>query len=352
MVKLNEIIYIYENEVRLNVRNKKRIYEFEKYKIIYIIYIYEIICSGNYDGGKYNIFLIYYPKVRLIMSQNIIDKIINHYVSRYILEVKLSKYLKNFNVATRKNMGLDYGIKLLKRNIERNKKYGKFYFLKLDIYKYFYSIDHTVLKELLIDKLDEFEYGLVSKIIDSTNCSYVNKYIAKYKDKYDDIIYYEHGKGLPIGNMTSQFLAIFYLYKLHHYIVNNLRIRDIVVYMDDYILIHHDKKYLEFVKNEIIKILNDDYFLKVNDRKTYIKSCKEGINFLGYRFKVENKKTIIKISKDSEIKIKKNIKKIRYLYDNGKMDFNHAFTSINVIKSSFKYANSIKIESIINKYWY
>jgi len=352
MVRLNDIISIYEDEVRVNVRNKKKIYEFEKYKMIYIMYIYNILESNSYDGGRYNIFLIYYPKVRLIMSQNIIDKIINHYVSRYILEKKLSCYLKDFNVATRRNMGIDYGIRLLKRNIERNKKYSNFYFLKLDIYKYFYNIDHGVLKSLLIDKLDGYEYELVSKIIDSTNLEYINKYIDRVKDKYSDIINYEYGKGLPIGNMTSQFLAVFYLYKLHHYIVNNLKVRDIVVYMDDYVLIHHDREYLKYVRDEIIRILNNEYCLKVNENKTYIRSCKEGISFLGYNIKVVNNKTIFDISKSSRIKIKKNIKRIRYLYENDKISFNRAFTSVNVIKNSFKYGNSIKIKNIIDRYWF
>ena len=339
-------------EVRVNVKNKKRVYDFEKNKIEYLVYICDILNNNLYKGCKYNLFLIKEPKVRLIMSESIIDKIINHYVTRFILEPNLTKYLDNCNVATRVGMGLDYAIKLLKKYIERNKKYERFYFLKLDISKYFYSIDHEVLKGLLIDKLNKEEYELVCKIIDSTNYSYINKYIDKIKEKYNDVIYYEYGKGLAIGNMTSQFLAIFYLYKLHHYIIHNLHIKHIITYMDDYILIHHDKKYLEYVKNEIIRILNDEYHLKVNDKKTYIKSSKEGVNFLGYNFKVVNKKTIISISKASMVKIKKNINRIRYLYDNDMISFSGAFTSVNVIKNSFKYANNIKIKNIIDKYWY
>lgn len=190
MVKFKELIDIY-NEVRVNVRNKDKIIRFERFKMEYLVYIYNILNTDSYKGGYYYLFLIKDPMVRLIMSENIIDKIINHYVARYILYAKLNKYLINNNVATRKNMGLDYGIKLLKKMIERNKKYERFYFLKLDIYKYFYSIDHNVLKSLLIDKLDSREYN----IIDSTNRSYINKYISKYIDKYPDIIRYENGKG-------------------------------------------------------------------------------------------------------------------------------------------------------------
>lgn len=351
MVKFKELIDIY-NEVRVNVRNKDKIIRFERFKMEYLVYIYNILNTDSYKGGYYYLFLIKDPKVRLIMSENIIDKIINHYVARYILYNKLNKYLINNNVATRKNMGLDYGIKLLKKMIERNKKYEKFYFLKLDIYKYFYSIDHNVLKSLLIDKLDSREYNIICNIIDSTNYSYINSYISKYIDKYPDIILYEKGKGLALGLMTSQFLGIFYLYKLHHYIVHNLHIKDFIVYMDDYILIHHDKKYLEFVRDKIINILNDIYHLKVNKNKTMIKSNTCGISFLGYNFKVINKKTIIRISNSSKKKLKKKVKKIKYQYDNDLISFSSAFTSINVLKTSYKFARRIDIENIINKYWY
>ena len=351
MVKFKELIDIY-NEIRVNVRNKDKIIRFERFKMEYLVYIYNILNTDSYNGGYYYLFLIKDPKVRLIMSENIIDKIINHYVARYILYNKLNKYLINNNVATRKNMGLDYGIKLLKKMIEKNKKYEKFYFLKFDIYKYFYSIDHDVLKSLLIDKLDSREYNIVCNIIDSTNRSYINKYISKYIDKYPDIIRYEKGKGLALGLMTSQFLGIFYLYKLHHYIVHNLHIKDFIVYMDDYILIHHDKKYLEFVRDMLINILNDIYHLKVNKNKTMIKSNVCGISFLGYNFKVINKKTIIRISNSSKKKLKKKVKKIKYQYDNDLISFSSAFTSINVLKTSYKFARRIDIENIINKYWY
>lgn len=351
MVKFKELIDIY-NEVRVNVRNKDKIIKFERFKMEYLVYIYNILNTDSYKGEHYYLFLIKDPKVRLIMSENIIDKIINHYVARYILYNKLNKYLINNNVATRKNMGLDYGIKLLKKMIERNKKYEKFYFLKLDIYKYFYSIDHNVLKSLLIDKLDSREYNIICNIIDSTNYSYINSYISKYIDKYSDIILYEKGKGLALGLMTSQFLGIFYLYKLHHYIVHDLHIKDFIVYMDDYILIHHDKKYLEFVRDKIINILNDIYHLKVNKNKTMIKSNTCGISFLGYNFKVINKKTIIRISSSSKKKLKEKVKKIKYQYDNELISFSSAFTSINVLKTSYKFARRIDIENIINKYWY
>ena len=72
--------------------------------------ICKIFCSLSY-----NIFLVFEPKIRVIMAQGIYDKIINHYITRYILMPKLEKYLENRNCATRKGMGTSYAIKLLKK---------------------------------------------------------------------------------------------------------------------------------------------------------------------------------------------------------------------------------------------
>ena len=100
------------------------------------------------------------------MSLNIYDKVINHFFTRFVLEPKLTKYLDDRNVATRKNMGCNYGIKLIKKYIEKLKKYDDFYVLKLDIKKYFYSIDHCKLKEMLEKDLDSIEFKIMSNIID------------------------------------------------------------------------------------------------------------------------------------------------------------------------------------------
>ena len=148
-VKIKDLLDIYDQEVRKNVRNKTKLLRFEKNKMMFINKIHEILISGNYDGGRYNIFLIRDPKYRIVMSQGIIDKVINHYVTRFILIPKLEKRLDIRNVATRKNLGTSYAYKLLNKYLEKYKKYDYFYILKLDIKKYFYRIDHNILKNLI-----------------------------------------------------------------------------------------------------------------------------------------------------------------------------------------------------------
>ena len=105
-VQIKDLIDIYENEVKKDVKNKKKIFEFERNKMEYFVDMKSKLENNEYDGGKYTIFWIFEHKVREVMSQSIYDKVINHYVTRFILEPKLTKYLNNRNCVTRKNMGI------------------------------------------------------------------------------------------------------------------------------------------------------------------------------------------------------------------------------------------------------
>ena len=351
IVSINNILDVYEKHIYKGCSNKRKLYNFEKYKMRNINCIYDILNSGNYNIKNYNIFLIKYPKYRIVMSLGMVDKVINHYITMYSLIPKLDKYLDNRNIATRKGMGCDYGIKLLKKYIEKNKKYGRFYILKLDIKKYFYNIDHSILKSMLKDKLDDKEYNILSSIIDSTNKDYINDIINKLKNnelKYtnrikevNEIPNYKDCKGLPIGNMTSQFLAIYYLNQIEHFIVHNLGIKYMIRYMDDYILINRSKEYLEKCKN-IIKGKLKDYRLELNINKCKIYNIYDGFNFLGYKFRVINNKTVIKVSSKSLSSIKRNVNRM------DSSNFKYLYSSINNYYSSFKYDNNLYIKRFIN----
>lgn len=348
-VEVYDLLQIYEKEVSVNTKNKKKLNNFERNKMENIYEIKNIIESGNYISNKYNIFAVSRPKYRMVMSMNIKDKVINHYVARNVLINKLDKYLDIRNAATRKNMGYDYAIKLLIKYLEEEKKYGKFYILRLDISKYFYSIDHQTLKELLVDKLEEDEYKIVCDIINSTNYEYINEDITRIKNilinkdkkrrsEIEKIPLIEKGKSLPIGNMTSQFLSIFYLYKLDHYIVNNLRLKHMIRYMDDYVILCKDKDYLKSSLNKIVQMIEEEYKLKINKKKTFIVDSYNGFDFLGYRFRIINNRIIINIKKENKKRRDENIKKDNYLYKNGLISYKTYFNSMNNYKNSFKYA--------------
>lgn len=356
-----KVLDIYEREVAKNTKNKRKVYHFEKNKMQNIEYICKQLENPNYWGGKYNIFLVKYPKYRVVMALNMRDKVINHYFTRYVLMEKLTKYLDDRNVATRKNMGTKVGLDYVNKYIEQNKKYNKFYILKIDISKYFYTIDHQVLKDMLRKDLNDFEYQYICNIIDSTNRPYINERIKTLKENeknktnrhedIDRIPYYTKRKGLPIGNMSSQFLSIFYLNALDHKIVHDFHVKHYIRYMDDFLLIHPSKKHLEKCLKEIEYILENTYYLKLNKNKTKIYSSDQGFEFLGYRFRIYGNKTIMTVRKDNMKRIKQKVKETNYLYKRNKISFEHAFSSINNYLHAYQRSRS-KIKRIVDRYWF
>lgn len=121
--------------------------------------------------------------------------------------------------------------------------------------------------------------------------------------------------------------------------------------MDDYIIIHQDKEYLKKCLEVIKDKLKNEYKLEINKSKTMITSCKEGINFLGYNFKVINKKTIVTLSQSSRRNIKKEIKRNIYFYSKQMISFNQVFSSIENYKYSYKYCKYYDIKNIFDRYF-
>lgn len=163
---------------------------------------------------------------------------------------------------------------------------------------------------------------------------------------------YYFGKGLPIGNMTSQFLSIFYLHKLDHFIVHDLKLKYYVRYMDDFIIMDKDLNKLKQAREIIVEKLEQEYKLKVNTKKTFIVNSKIGFAFLGYVFKVLDNKTIIKIKRCNLEKIKKRVKKVNYLFKNKKISHYKAFCTIMTYSNCYKYSNNIRVLKLIDKYFY
>ena len=335
---LNIIMDMYENIVSKNTKNKSKIEKFERFYSLNLINIKEELSNNSYIPGKYNIFLIREPKLRIIMSQEIKDKIVNHLVAKYFLIDIFNDTLILENCATRVGMGTHYALKLFKKNYNYYKnKYKKFYILKFDISKYFYNIDHEIAKKLIEKKIkDKQVLKIIFSIIDSTDEPYVNDTINKLKKneierlkqldtndkllKIEEVLKlptYRKGKGLPIGNMSSQIIATFYLNELDHYIKEVLKIKEYVRYMDDGVLIHNDKEYLKFAKVKIEEIVNK-YKLELN-KKTKIYLSSEEIEFLGFRFFEKNKKTIYKVTNKTKKRFKRKIKRLYKKYNNKKI---------------------------------
>lgn len=260
---LYENIYKAENikacyyEVMRNTKNKRQVYKLQNNAENVIRTIYEELKNERYVVGKYNVFIIYEPKQRTIVSQGMKDKIVNHLIAREILYPAILPCLVPFNVASRPGMGTKKALEYLERYRRQfAAKNEKYFMLKCDISRFFLSIDHKILKKKVRRRIkDPRALKIVFNVIDS------------------------YSTGIGIGSMTSQVLAIFYLNDLDHFIKEELKIKGYIRYQDDFLLFSESKEYLEVCLEKIKKFLEKEK-LTLNG-KTRIYSCNENICFLG-----------------------------------------------------------------------
>lgn len=247
------------------------------------------------------------------------DKIVQHSLCDNVLEPYLSKTFIYDNYASQKGKGTHFGLDRLKyfmsRYYRQNGADG--WVLKCDIRKYFYSINHDVLKEQLRRLIkDRDVLWLLDMIIDSTE-----------------------GPGIPIGNHTSQWFAVLYLSGMDHMIKERLGIKMYGRYMDDFYLIHPDKDYLRYCLEEIKKYLVP-LGLELN-QKTAIFPLTQGIDFLGFRtYLTDTGKVVRKVRRESKNRIRRKLKKYRHLLDEGRIDFETILQSYSSWTGHAEHGNS------------
>jgi len=190
--------------------------------------------AGCYQPGEYRTFWIRDPKVRQISAAAFRDRVVHHALTR-ILEPIFERRFTDFSFASRKGFGQHPALRKARAACARYP-----YVLKCDIRKYFPSIDHAILKDLLARVIKcRRTLELAGRIIDGSN---EQEPAEAYFDGDDLFTPYERRRGLPIGNQTSQFFANVYLNPLDHYVLRELRPALYLRYVDDFLLFGDDKK--------------------------------------------------------------------------------------------------------------
>ena len=278
--------------------------------------------NQTYRMNPYNEFKIYEPKERIIKSCSFKDKVVQHCLCDEILHPRLSKEFVRTNYAGQKGKGTLYGLNSLKEQMlsfyEIHGLEG--WILKCDITKFFYQIDHEILKDIVdYHFTDDYTKWLNHLFIDSTE-----------------------GLGLPLGNQVAQIYALLMLNGMDNMITGELGIELYGRYMDDYYLIHHDKKYLkqclEYI-NEMVKSLG----LSLNG-KTQIAPFKCGIAFCGFHHYVtEEGKYIRKLKGENKRRIKKKVTLWARAVKKGKMTEKKFYEKYNAWKNHALHGNCIKL---------
>lgn len=260
------------------------------------------LLDGTYTVGPYREFYVRYPKPRLIMALGFRDRVVQWAIYRQLFPILEKQFIED-SYACRIGKGVHAAANKLQywlRQTER--KPQRYYYLKLDIAKYFYRVSHRVLLEILQRKIqDEKMLDLLENIINCEETAF-GLPVGFDPDAIgpDDWLF---DVGMPIGNLTSQMFANLYLNELDQYAKHTLRISYYIRYMDDIIILHPDKKYLAYLKDEIETFLNERLLLSLN-KKTAIRPCSMGIDFVGFRIWSTHRKLKKKTAKKIVARVK------------------------------------------------
>lgn len=254
--------------------------------------------SGRYTISRHICFVITQPSPREIFAADFRDRIVHHLLCNEIQDI-FEQDFSNNSYANRKQYGTHKAVKNVKWYMRRGGKDGKkLCYLKMDIKSFFRSIDKQILWNIVLKKIEQQDkttwwkeevLGLSKKIIFHNPAS---NYIFKGKlstknliPKYKSLLHGDVSKGLPIGNLTSQFFANVYMNECDRYVEHILKYDRYARYVDDFVLFDENKKKLQRDKDNISLFCFEKLNLSLAIHKTALRNTYIGIDFLGYYIK-------------------------------------------------------------------
>lgn len=231
--------------------------------------------SGTYKPGAYRHFTIHEPKRRKISAAPFGDRVVHHALCN-VIEPLFEARFHPHSYANRIGKGTHRAVDQLQAYAQQFR-----YVLRLDIVQHFPSIDHTILKrELFRVVTDERTRHLITTIIDGGAGVLADQYDLTYYPG-DNLLDDLRDRGLPIGNLTSQFWSNCYLTPLDWFVTRNLGCPAYLRYVDDFALFSDSKRQLRQWRDQIVAFLTR-FRLRVHTAKTQIAPVTNGIPWLGF----------------------------------------------------------------------
>lgn len=218
-------LYLADKKARKNKSNRNDIKEFDKYKDNLLVRLQSTLINQTYTTSKYDTFIIREPKERLIFKLPYYpDRIVHHAIMNILEPIWRSVFITNTYSCIKKR-GIHKALYDIQSALKD--KQNTVYCLKLDVRKFYPSIDHEILKQIVRKKIkDNKLLALLDGIIDSV-------------------------EGVPIGNYLSQFFANLYLSYFDHWLKEDKAVKYYFRYADDMVILHSDKEYLRQLLDEI-----------------------------------------------------------------------------------------------------
>lgn len=308
---LKHLRYAYQNALQ----SKKWSYDIDAFVMhqeTNILNLAEELLSNTYTPSKVNFFIIHDPVCREICAAAFRDRIVHHLLHEILYRIVDKQFIAD-SYAARCGKWTSYGrdkvAHFMWQCTQNNTQSWRV--LKIDIQSFFLAIDHSILKQQIIDHLNHTKKwrsipihlrSRIEQIIDHDHTrDFIRHGTAEERAKLPQeksLFRTTPWTWLPLGNLTSQLFANIYLHPLDLFVKHVCKIRRYGRYMDDMVLIHQDKQVLIDTKNRIQEFLTNELKLTLHPKKYYLQSTAKWVPFLWYhifpRWTILGKRTIKK----------------------------------------------------------
>ncbi|OGY55988.1 MAG: hypothetical protein A2912_03350 [Candidatus Buchananbacteria bacterium RIFCSPLOWO2_01_FULL_40_23b] len=246
-------------------RSRKDVQQFELNLMENILALYNDLANKTYQHSSYHAFNISDPKPRNIHKASVRDRLLHHALYRVLYPFFDKTFIAN-SYSCRKNKGTHKALNCFRAfTYQASKNHTRtVWVLKCDIKKFFASIDQVILLDI-VDRYiaDDDIRWLISQIVSSFNST-------------------EKGKGLPLGNLTSQLLVNIYMNEFDQFAKHRLKAQYYIRYADDFVFLSNDRVWLENILFEASNFLQSRLKLQLHPDKVFIKTIASGVDFLGW----------------------------------------------------------------------
>lgn len=287
IISLENLLEAWEEFVR-GKRGRKDVQEFGLRLMTNIVALYTELKNKTYTHSPYHAFNISDPKPRNIHKASVRDRLLHHALYRKLYPYFDKRFIFD-SYSCRLNKGTHRAMKRFKDLFYKVSKNNTrtCWVLKCDIRKFFASID----QETLVSILEKC-------IVDKDIAHLLEKVIGSFDSGVK-------GRGLPLGNLTSQLLVNIYMNEFDQFVKHTLKVKQYIRYADDFVALS-DKKHLEEVLARMRKFLTEKLKLEMHPDKVFIKTFASGVDFLGWVHFVDHRvlRTTTKNRMFKNIKIK------------------------------------------------
>ena len=287
------------NRARRGKTLKDYVIEFEAKLKENLLQLRTELLLQTYQPQPLKTFILRDPKTRKISKSAFRDRVIHHAICN-IIESVFDKRFIHDSFANRMRKGTINAVKRFdefKRKVSQNNTV-RCYVLKADVKSYFDTVNHRILLGILGKRIkDERVMWLIKRILDNHKGENTNK-------------------GMPLGNLTSQFFANVYLHELDQFVKHKLRAKYYIRYVDDFVILHQSRKVLEEYKQQTDVFLREKLDLKLHPDKSQVLKLEKGVGFLGFRVFYHHKLLV----KKNMRKFEKRMEQMKYEYKDEKLD--------------------------------